>query len=85
MNTVHLQVEGMQCGSCVRHVTDALRPLAGVETVNVDLQRGRVEVAGATDTVSLIAALEEAGYPARPIVVETPVVSANARTGCCCG
>lgn len=29
MSTIDLQVEGMSCGSCVKHVTQALQPLPG--------------------------------------------------------
>jgi hypothetical protein len=31
MKTIDLQVEGMSCGSCVKHVTQALQPLPGVQ------------------------------------------------------
>jgi len=46
MNIVDLQVEGMRCGSCVKHVTQALQPLPGVSRVEVDLPSGRVRVSG---------------------------------------
>ncbi len=63
-----LAVEGMTCGSCVSHVTRALKELDGVEQVTVELRAGKVRVAHAASTglESLVAALEEAGYPARP-------------------
>lgn len=65
MNSIDLQVEGMSCGSCVKHVSEALRPLPGVSGVHVDLQAGRVRVSGEADSERLIAALQDAGYPAR--------------------
>lgn len=46
MNTIDLQVEGMSCGSCVKHVTQALQSLPGVGGVEVDLASGRVRVSG---------------------------------------
>ena len=46
MKTIDLQVEGMSCGSCVKHVTHALQPLPGVSGVEVDLQSGHVRVSG---------------------------------------
>ncbi|SFC25411.1 Copper chaperone CopZ [Polaromonas sp. OV174] len=66
MNVVDLQVEGMNCGSCVKHVTQALQPLPGVSSVDVDLQSGRVRVSGelAQDGAFLVTALTAAGYPA---------------------
>ena len=36
MKTIELQVQGMSCGSCVKHVTEALRPVEGVSDVAVD-------------------------------------------------
>ncbi|HET9952880.1 MAG TPA: heavy metal-associated domain-containing protein [Polyangiaceae bacterium] len=61
-----LDVEGMSCNSCVKHVNSALRGLDGVQDVQVDLKGGRVSVAHdpKLPTQQLIAALEEAGYPA---------------------
>lgn len=89
MKTVELQVQGMSCGSCVKHVTKALRPLEGVSDVAVDLQAGRVKVSGDLDNYVLLAALQGAGYPAQLAAVE----SATSKTtsgcgrnggGCCC-
>ena len=64
-----LNVEGMTCNSCVRHVEKALSPFAGVREVQVKLQDGRVVVEhdrGAAPIETLVAALEDAGYPATP-------------------
>ena len=65
MNTIDLQVEGMSCGSCVKHVTQALQSLPGVGGVEVDLTSGRVRVSGelAPGGDSLLMALTEEGYP----------------------
>ena len=67
MNIIDLQVEGMSCGSCVKHVTQALQPLAGVSSVEVDLQSGRVRVSGelVQGGAPLVMALTDAGYPAK--------------------
>lgn len=67
MNTIDLQVEGMSCGSCVKHVTQALQPLPGVSGVAVDLPSGRVRVSGdlAQGSTPLLMALTDAGYPAK--------------------
>lgn len=65
MKTIDLQVEGMSCGSCVKHVTHALQPLPGVSGVEVDLQSGHVRVSGelAQGSAPLLMALTDAGYP----------------------
>ena len=78
MTAVELMVEGMTCDTCVKHVDGALRPLAGVQSVNVDLTTGRVSITGDADSTALIAALEDAGYPAR-------LAGARKAGGSCCG
>lgn len=78
MNTVELMVEGMTCGHCVKHVDEALRPLAGVQSVDVDLASGTVRVTGPVDSAALIAALDDAGYPARQ-------TGDGKNDGTCCG
>ncbi|SDO53380.1 Copper chaperone CopZ [Pseudomonas arsenicoxydans] len=88
MNGTELQVEGMSCGSCVKHVNAALQPLAGVGEVTVDLASGRVKVTGNTDSDDLLSALKEAGYPASVRAVQTPEPvqkkSGCGGSSCCC-
>lgn len=68
MNTHHetiLDVSGMSCPSCVRHINDALRELDGVDKVEVRLSDGKVLVRHdetKATTSHMIAALREAGY-----------------------
>lgn len=80
MTTSTFKVSGMTCGSCVRHVRTALAPLAGVESVEVDLASGQARVTGTVDARQIIAALDEAGYPAE--VAEATPAPAAAKTGC---
>lgn len=88
MNEILMDVTGMTCGSCVRHVTSALKAVDGVEDVAVDLASGRVAVRGrpGTEPDRLTSALADAGYPAR--TVEGAALSSVARArrsgGCCC-
>ena len=62
-----LQVDGMTCGSCVRHVNEALRRIDGVAAVDVRLAEGRVLVRHGEDAAlaQFVDALREAGYEAR--------------------
>ena len=53
MNAIELDVQGMTCGSCVKHVSAALSQLAGVTAVAVDLSTARVRVSGSPDTAEL--------------------------------
>ena len=59
-----LTVKGMTCGHCKKAVEDALRNVAGVETVTVDLETGRAVVAGSAEPSTLVSAVEEEGYGA---------------------
>jgi copper chaperone len=55
----------MRCNNCVRHVTEALKKVAGVEQVEVSLQEGRATVHGTAPVEKLIEAVREEGYTAR--------------------
>jgi copper chaperone len=64
-----LEVQGMTCPSCIRHVTAALDEVGGVAKVDVELKHGLVVVqhdASATPVGRLIDALRAAGYESRP-------------------
>lgn len=63
-----LDVSGMTCPSCIRHVDAALKALEGVDEVDVRLREGKVRVQhdpAAAPVNSLIAAIVYAGYEAK--------------------
>jgi Cu+-exporting ATPase len=62
-----LAIDGMSCASCVSHVEKALRKVAGVHEVNVNLATELATVqADAANTIGpLVAAVEKAGYQVR--------------------
>ena len=60
-----LIVEGMNCGHCVKSVTEALQGVSGVDSVDVSLEKGEAVVEGAADVAALVAAIEEAGFDAK--------------------
>jgi copper chaperone len=67
-----LSVDGMTCSSCVSHVEEALRELAGIDEVEVRLRDATVRIvqrdmSGATGATidEMIGALGEAGYESR--------------------
>jgi Cu+-exporting ATPase len=69
VESLQLAIEGMTCASCVARVEKALAAVPGVLNASVNLasESARVEVVrGATRTRALVAAVEEAGYVARP-------------------
>jgi len=63
-----LQVGEMSCEHCKATVTAAVRSVEGVTECRVNLEEGSVDVVGGTPHL-VIAAIEEAGYPAQPKVV----------------
>jgi copper chaperone len=88
MSTIHLEVQGMSCGGCVKNVNAALKPLAGVSTVDVDLHAGHVTVGGdlAQGADPLVLALTAVGYPAKVVTgMATASASGAKKSGGCCG
>ncbi len=86
MSQIHLNVAGMTCGSCVKHVTKALESLDGVSNIHVDLQNGKVHL-DRTSWMSddLIYALNEGGYPSS-LDLDGGVQAPHKKSGgCCCG
>ena len=58
-------VAGMSCEHCRVAVTEGVARVAGVASVEIDLDSKRVRVAGAgVDQGAVIAAIDEAGYDA---------------------
>jgi copper chaperone len=95
MNTVELEIQGMTCGACVKHVTTALQSVAGVNRVEVDLANGRALVEGElpSGVQPLIAALAIEDYPAQLASGTKTIPSPQAagchtgqgsKAGCCC-
>ena len=58
------QVQGMTCGHCVASVTEELTELSGVDSVDVELETGRVTITSSTELqrADVEAAVSEAGY-----------------------
>ncbi len=57
-------VTGMTCSACSAHVDKAVRKVAGVEEVNVNLLGGSMQVTGDADPGAVIKAVTDAGYGA---------------------
>ena len=55
-------VAGMSCQPCATKVDTAVRAVAGVTDVRVDLPTGRITVAGNADENQIRAAVTGAGY-----------------------
>jgi len=57
-----ISIDGMSCQHCVNHVTEAIKKLAGVISVNVDLGQKKATVEGEAQNDALTAAVTDAGY-----------------------
>lgn len=65
MESTVLKIEGMSCDHCKKAVTDALKEVTGVASVDVDLEAGKASVTHDPSQASkdtLKEAVEEAGY-----------------------
>ncbi len=65
-STVELEIDGMTCASCVGRVERALQAVPGVAQAHVNLATERATITGTADSDALIAAIDRAGYDARP-------------------
>lgn len=62
---IELNVSGMTCGHCKSAVESALKAVAGVATVEVDLAGGKAKVSGErVNLEALVAAVADEGYGA---------------------
>lgn len=67
METLVIGVDGMTCGGCVNSVERALERVPGVTKARADLGKKQATVEGERlDRAKLAAALDDAGYEARP-------------------
>jgi len=66
-----LQVEGMTCNNCARHVTEAIQSVSGVRHAAVSLTANQASVrwqAGAEENIpAVVSAIKSAGYEAKPV------------------
>ncbi|MDZ5253101.1 heavy metal-associated domain-containing protein [Clostridium sp. LIBA-8841] len=60
MSKLILEIDGMSCSNCVRHVQAALLDVDGVDVLEVEV--GRAVVDTEVDEDTLREALEEVGY-----------------------
>lgn len=60
MSKLILEIDGMSCSNCVRHVEAALLDVDGVDVLEVEI--GRAVVDTEVDEDTLRDALEEVGY-----------------------
>ncbi|WP_343897105.1 heavy-metal-associated domain-containing protein [Rheinheimera tangshanensis] len=64
---VQLKVTGMTCNHCISMVNKAIAALQTDAKVTVDLAQQQVSVESIVTAEEIIAALDEAGYPATEV------------------
>lgn len=66
MTTTEFQVSGMTCGHCEMSIREEVTKVAGVDSIDVSHQSGRLLVTSQApvDAAAVIAAVDEAGYQA---------------------
>jgi copper chaperone CopZ len=62
METTTYRVNGMTCGGCAKHVEKALRSVAGVTDVAMDLAQGTATIKGEAPFEAMAASVGAAGY-----------------------
>ena len=63
METINLAVQGMSCGGCVRHVTQAVQSVPGVRVEEVKVGSARVTIdPDKTSRSAVVEAIRAAGY-----------------------
>src|SRR5579872_488668 len=70
-----LAIDGMTCGNCARHVTEALQGVDGVRSAVVSLDANQATVRWNTgvhpDTQAVIVAVQKAGFEAKVAAIDT--------------
>ncbi|MDO3400294.1 heavy metal-associated domain-containing protein [Mycolicibacterium neoaurum] len=73
---IYLDIEGMTCGFCVRHVEKALNKIDGVSaSVHLPSKTATVDIDGDVETADLCAAVAAAGYSATLRASGPPVIA----------
>lgn len=83
MQTIELAIGGMSCAVCVNHVEKALAKVSGVTNASVNLatEKATVELDTPVSPEALVAAVEQAGYEATPLIEDSSGVSAAMQPG----
>ncbi len=83
---IAFEVKDMTCGHCVSTITKAVRGADKGAVVRINLGQHRVEIEPTeADAQELSDAIREAGYTPVPVLAATPITSAPAKAGGCCG
>jgi copper chaperone CopZ len=57
-----IDIEGMSCKNCARKITESIKKVEGVSSVDVDVGKKKATIEGKADVDSIKKAVEDAGY-----------------------
>jgi len=82
---IQLDISGMTCGNCARHVTEAIQSVAGVDSAQVSLDSHQAIVRwkpnSSPDAPAVIKAVEDEGYGAKVVESESEGVGEEKLSG----
>lgn len=58
-----VQVENIKCSGCIKSIKNELKEIPGVISVDVDLEKSEVTLAGVFEENKVIKKLDQMGYP----------------------
>ncbi len=65
MNTTTFSIQGMSCGRCVQHVSEAIRSVPGVQGAEVGVGSASVRLGDSATPDDVLNAIQDAGYTAQ--------------------
>ena len=80
-----IDVENIRCGGCANTIGKNLRKIVGVESVDVDIENGRVTVEAGDDSRELLVkTLLSSGYPEKGSAEGIKAATAKAKSFVSC-
>ncbi|MDO4709038.1 MAG: heavy-metal-associated domain-containing protein [Pseudomonadota bacterium] len=64
---MRFQIDDMSCAACVRSIEKAIAAVDGKAVVEADLGARQIRVQTGADKAQIMAALQEAGFPPKPL------------------
>ena len=61
-----LNVPGISCEHCAKRIESAVKTVAGVKKIKVNIKKKTVEIAGTALETEIVSAIKEAGYESAP-------------------
>lgn len=64
MSSVQLKAQNIKCAGCVANIKNGLTEIAGIDSIDVDIDSGTINVEGsALDSSAITSKLTTLGYP----------------------